>query len=337
LITLGVVFLLRNTGAITGDGWDTILRLWPLLLVAIGFDSLIQRQGLVGSIFWISLGVVLLLANLNILALNVWTVILNLWPLLLIAIGFDLIIGRRSRVGSVIGLIVLLVLLVAVLWFLAGGYVIAGHPAALTVSEQLGAADQGQVSLSPAVGVLRISALESGDQFYQGTISAGPAGSIQREFRHQNGTAHLDILTEGVAVFSGAGQDRWTWDLQFTRMVPIVFEVDMAVGEVNLDLTGLEVPDLEVNLGLGRVVLAGGGQGPLDANISGGIGETIINVPAGSPVRVQFDSAISWADMPDGYRQDGGVYTSPSYQASSAGAIQINVSQAIGRLRVREE
>jgi hypothetical protein len=99
----------------------------------------------------------------------------------------------------------------------------------------------------------------------------------------------------------------------------------------------LEVPDLEVNLGLGRVVLAGGGQGPLDANISGGIGETIINVPAGSPVRVQFDSAISWADMPDGYRQDGGVYTSPSYQASSAGAIQINVSQAIGRLRVREE
>jgi hypothetical protein len=337
LIVLGVVFLMRNTGVITGDVWDTLLRLWPLVLVAIGFDSLIQKQGLVGSIFWISLGVVLLMANLGILALNVWTVILNLWPLLLIAIGFDLIIGRRSRIASLVALAFLLLILVAALWFLAGGYVIVGQPAVQAVGEPLGAASQGQVSLKPAVGLLQVSALDSGDDFYRGSVSAGPTGSLLHDFRLQNGTAYLNIHTERAGIFSVAGQDRWTWDIQFSPQIPIVFDVDMAVGEANLDLTGLDVPDLEVNLGVGRVVLSGPGEGPMDATISAGIGETIIVVPAGAPVRVQFDSAISTADFPAGYRQDGSVYTSPSYDTSTGSAINIYVSQAIGRLKVSEE
>jgi hypothetical protein len=104
LIAIGVIFLLSNLGIVSGDIWQNLVRFWPLLLIAIGLDSIYRGEGLVGAAFMIGVGTVFLLANLGYLALDVWSLILRLWPLLLVAIGFDIIIGRRSWIASVAGL-----------------------------------------------------------------------------------------------------------------------------------------------------------------------------------------------------------------------------------------
>ena len=111
LIALGIVFLLSNLRVLQGDIWETILRLWPVILIVVGLDSIYKREGLVGAIFIIGLGVVFLLANFGLLAVDVWTLLLSLWPVLLVAIGIDLVIGRRSLWASLAGLVVLLAIL----------------------------------------------------------------------------------------------------------------------------------------------------------------------------------------------------------------------------------
>ena len=64
-----------------------------------------------GSIVWpvvlICLGGVFLLTNLGVISGDVWPRMLQLWPLLLVAIGIDLLLGRRS--GIFAGLAVLLI------------------------------------------------------------------------------------------------------------------------------------------------------------------------------------------------------------------------------------
>src|SRR4030066_97949 len=65
LITLGLVFLLDNLGVISWDVWDTVLRLWPVLLIAGGLDNLINRDGIVRPVFTIGLGTILLLCTLG--------------------------------------------------------------------------------------------------------------------------------------------------------------------------------------------------------------------------------------------------------------------------------
>ena len=50
LIALGVVFLLNNTGALEWDIWWTVLRIWPVLLVAAGIDLLIGYRSALGSV-----------------------------------------------------------------------------------------------------------------------------------------------------------------------------------------------------------------------------------------------------------------------------------------------
>jgi hypothetical protein len=41
LVIIGLVFLLRNLGLITGDIWDIV---WPCLLIAIGLKFIFRRK-----------------------------------------------------------------------------------------------------------------------------------------------------------------------------------------------------------------------------------------------------------------------------------------------------
>ncbi|MFH1866653.1 MAG: DUF5668 domain-containing protein [Patescibacteria group bacterium] len=42
LVILGVVFLLKNLGIISGDVWGVI---WPLLIIALGVSMFYKRRG----------------------------------------------------------------------------------------------------------------------------------------------------------------------------------------------------------------------------------------------------------------------------------------------------
>jgi hypothetical protein len=67
------------------------------------------------SLFWplllISAGVLLLLSNLGYVPWSSWNVLWRLWPLLLIGLGIDALIGRRTTGGMIVsGLLILLLL-----------------------------------------------------------------------------------------------------------------------------------------------------------------------------------------------------------------------------------
>lgn len=120
LIALGILLLLNNLGLLglpRGEGW---LRLWPLLLVLLGLDSAFNRGGVAGPSFLIGLGLILLAHNFGMLQVGFWRAVTYLWPLLLIAWGFDFVLPRRSIWLSLIGIVIVLGLLVGALILLSG-------------------------------------------------------------------------------------------------------------------------------------------------------------------------------------------------------------------------
>ena len=70
------------------------------------------------SFFWpimlISLGVLLLLSNLGIVAWSTWNLLWRFWPLVLVAIGIDIIFGQRSVFGAIISAFLVLILIAVV-------------------------------------------------------------------------------------------------------------------------------------------------------------------------------------------------------------------------------
>jgi energy-converting hydrogenase Eha subunit A len=118
LITIGIVLLLKNIGVLGGDAWITILHLWPVLLIALGLESLFQKRGVVGPVFWIVLGVVFFLSEMGITNWDSLEILLRFWPLILIALGLDVLLPRRSLWASMLGLIIMLVVFAGALWFM---------------------------------------------------------------------------------------------------------------------------------------------------------------------------------------------------------------------------
>ena len=63
---------------------------------------------------FIGAGVMLLLSNLGYLPWESWGVLWRLWPLLVIALGVDLLIGRRSVAGAIVSAALIVMLVAAI-------------------------------------------------------------------------------------------------------------------------------------------------------------------------------------------------------------------------------
>lgn len=334
LIILGVLILLNNLGVIQTDLWGLIVRLWPLILIAIGIDSIFKREGLVGPTIMIGLGIVFLLSNFNLLAINVWTLVQYLWPVVLIAIGFDIVFGHRSVIGSLIGLLVVLALLVGAIVYLgldfSRGQVLQGEE----IRQELGDAERARVHLSPAVGSLRVEALEEDGALVAGRAATGRGLRLVQNVSQQGDTAVFDLGASGAAFFLPFGAPALEWSLGIAPDVPLELHAEMGAGEVELDLSGLNVEEVEVDQGVGQVEIIFPAEGEIRAIVDAAIGQTVLVVPEELPVRIEADTAIGNLSVPDGFERDGDAYISPDYDPSRD-HLDVDASQAIGQIVVR--
>ena len=97
-----------------------------------------HHRGLVWPILVITAGVLLLLSNLGMLSLDLWELMLRGWPLILIAIGIDLLIGRRSVWGSIVAAVLIIAVLLLGLG-LYSGRIEGGNVPSHTIEQSLGA------------------------------------------------------------------------------------------------------------------------------------------------------------------------------------------------------
>jgi len=336
LIALGAVLFLININAVQGSVWDVVVKLWPLLLIVGGLDGLIRRDGWVGPILLIGLGVIFQLSNFGLLAFNIWDALLRLWPILLIAIGLDIIFGRRSTAATIIVRVLLGVLLVAaVIWMAASpinGQTMLDKP----VAQALDGATRGNLNIAAAVGSLHYTSGAAAGQLMEGNIRYSSGQNLSVTANGSGGARNVSLSASGAAAYTpGPRSDAWT--LRLTDAVPLEISSDLAVGEQVIDLSGLQVERLKANVAVGRIDVtlpdapAGGARASWE--VSGAIGEIVVRVPRGAAVRVQSDTGLVSVSAGQGLTRSDKVITSPGYSEGKA-AIDIRVNLAIGSVRV---
>ena len=127
LITIGLVLLAQNLGFFPREGWETILKLWPVLLIAAGLDDLFRKEGIAWPILLIGAGAFLLLNNFGPQALISWTQIFQLWPILLIAFGIDLMFKDQSGWATAAGIVLTIALIGSAIWIASAGFKISAE------------------------------------------------------------------------------------------------------------------------------------------------------------------------------------------------------------------
>jgi hypothetical protein len=295
-----------------------------------------RRVSLVGPVILIGLGVVFLLNNMGLLAWSVWEVIFRLWPILLIALGLEIILSRLSAWGSLLALVLTVAILAGALWLIGPdietGQAVAGEE----VRQALGEATRAKVVIEPGIGALYIEALPESANLIEGVIQVGRGQRVKRYFAVVGKTATFTLRAEGGTFGPFTGwNDRWSWELGLAPEAPLELEIGLGVGLADIDLTGLTVDDLKVSMGIGQTTVILPDEGRFYAKIEGAIGETVVVIPAGLAARIHVDTGLAVSDLPDGYQQRGDVYTSPGY-ATAEHRVELEVSQAIGRVAIHQ-
>jgi hypothetical protein len=286
----------------------------------------------------IGLGVVFLLNSLGLLGWEVWWTIVRLWPLLLIAAGLDLMLGRRSMLASLLVMVLLLGAL-ALAVRSSGAWLGDGTPfAGETISQPVGAATRADIEIRMGAGSLRIGALERSDELIGGTISRAPGEEVVRDSAVSGDTATVKLRSQIRRWFPferGQGGQA-LWDLRVNPDVATRLRVDTGAGSTTLDLAQLRITNLDVNIGVGQTTIVLPRQGSLEARVSGGIGQTTITVPAGVAARVQASAGIGQVHVNGNFQRQGSYYTSPGY-ATAEERIELDVDGGIGSITIQQE
>lgn len=303
--------------------------LGPAILIGLGLLFLAQNFGLIGSDVW----------------LNIW----RFWPVLLVAAGIELILGRSSW-GSAIALLVLVLAVSAIVAWSAwitpvvrdgDGAWSVGAVGALTterVAEEMGDARQATIDLRHGAGRLVVGALPAtSPSLIEGDLTHGENTTVERQIDRTNGQVQMTLRgrTNGPRIFGGNSlRDDWT--LNLSPLVATDLRVDTGASDLTLNLRDLAVTRLNVDAGASSVnVVLPGSAGHTDAVIEAGVASVDVTVPEGVAARIRVRQGLSGANIDETrFPRVGEYYQSPGYE-TAVNRVNLSVETGVSSLNVR--
>jgi hypothetical protein len=244
------------------------------------------------SLFWpivlIGVGVIWLLSNLNLIPTVTIEGLLHLWPILLIVIGLDMLIGRRSSwLGGLIGLGAIGLVIFILAFGPSLGFNMAAPTMTQRVTEPLGTAQSAQVSLWLSERPTILRALSDSNALIDATVT-------------YEGVLHFDVsgTTDKIVSLRRDRQDNFSlsadgtsWQIGLTTAIPLDLAVDGGSGSADLDLSLLDLKHLRLDAGSGMMTVSlPASKQPYEAEIEGGSGSLNINLAPDADVRLRFDT-----------------------------------------------
>ncbi len=295
-----------------------------------------RQTSFVFPVLLIGVGVLLLLNTMNVLDWNVWGNVWRLWPLILVAVGLELLIGRRSALASAVIAGLLVVGLIAGAW-LWSSQPLSGQASGTTINQTIQGAKQANVSINFSVGTFSLDSLAGSDQLISGKVSHYSNENVTQDFHMTGDTAYYTLKTEsnwGFPFFNTSSGER-VCTISLSPQVPIDLNVSTGLGESTLNLEQLNLTRLNLSTGAGATTVTLPARGTFNATINAGVGELNVNVPQGVGLRVTGSAGLGDRTLPSGYIETDKVFQSPGY-ASAEDRIDLNINAGVGSINVRE-
>ena len=332
LVFAGILFLLNNFGVLQGDLWEAVRIYWPVILIVLGLDSLFRKEGLIGPVFLMGLGVLIIIYNLGYLQINIWQALLILWPVMLIAVGVDMIFGRRSLFWSMIGIVMIISLLAgAVLLFSSQTQKLAGSRSDSVY--ELSEVNEAKINVGMSLGSIIVEgARQVGAEEEIVFVSSSDVGLDVDQFGNQ---AEITIVDESGPYYPGKSANDWQWLITIPKEIPTMLNVDIGLGATYLNLGNTLVNDLNAEFGVGSNEL----HIPLDdqfiGSFEGGVGLIFVYIPSDLPIKLKTDTALVLVDVPSNYRNTESGYVSSNFRSDSDYA-ELFINLGIGGVVIRD-
>ncbi|MHB1132328.1 MAG: LiaI-LiaF-like domain-containing protein [Chloroflexota bacterium] len=311
-----------------------------------------RRRGssLVGPLVLIALGVIFLLNTMGVLPWNVWESLWRLWPLVLVLIGLELLLGRGNPWLS--GFVALLAIGVAAFFLVLGGvfayrvngpFLSRGGPEAVLAVSQLSVplegAREGVLNLRFGAGKLDVGTL-GGDtgSLLEGSYGSGsdrqqPTLNVSR----QGERADVNIQSSeggGITLIPGTGAENL--NLLLNSAVLWDLRVQGGAADGDLDLRQLRVRDLLVELGASSIeVRLPEAAGQTTARFKTGMASVRIEVPSKVAARIASRGGLSSFKVDERrFPKQGNYYMSPGWETAQ-NRVDIDIDAGMASVTVQ--
>ena len=283
-----------------------------------------------------------------------WPVLGKYWPLFLILVGAGMFWDRAQRqrepesartfpVGSTVGTLLFLVVLVFLLWrdhaFERHGWTDVlsnsghrGHEAQVVDRKEAKAV---RMNIELPAGELRMNGgaehlLEA--DFHQGGAWSAPSV----DYSVSEGVGTLRVSQQGAGHVIGNSDNMW--NLKVNDEIPLELKIDMGAGRSDLNLAKVDLTRLELNIGAGHanVDLTGERGKDLQAIIHGGVGEAIVHLPKNVGVVATVHGGLGSIDVHGLKEDEGGQYVNAAY-GKSPNTLRLTVEGGIGHIKLEQE
>jgi hypothetical protein len=284
---------------------------------SIAFESPRRTPSIAFPLVLISLGLVLLLANAGYLTGISWRAVAQLWPVLLVLLGVDLILRPRSMF---VAAVVEVAIIGAALLFLATGSAFPGAQPINTgtYTSQESVLRTGASSLSLTLGY------GAGDL----TVRAGATDAVMPDLVVVKSTREdidleWNVRGNGAAVVEATsvgpdnviGTDQRAWDVTVPSDMPVGLTLNLGAGDFDIDLSNVMLTGATINNGASNLQIAlPKPNGNVPITISTGASSVDLRVPAGVEYRVQVTGALNSISG----RQESSGYSSATDRLSIA-------------------
>lgn len=298
-----------------------------------------HRPSLVWPIILIGAGILFLLNNLGMVDWDIWLTIGRLWPLILVAMGLDIILGRSTGIWPAIAVLLIIALFASGVWLArTTGSVFSGELITQEFSHPLEDATNAKIDVNFGIGQLNISENSDESILAKGMIRLTDSELFQSEYRSASGTAYILFDSHGQQFypswwFGESQHHKRDWEIYLTQEIPIGLNVDMGVGRAILNLRQLQITELDVDCGVGETILYLPDNGEFSAYIDGGVGQIKVYIPEILSVRIIVESGLGNISVMGDYDQSGNVYTGTTYEESSE-RVNVYVNGGVGNISI---
>ena len=280
LVLVGVLFLLSNLGVIDGIAWSEVVRYWPVLLILLGIDTLLQRR------------------------------------------------SAAAAMASLLSALVLIAVGTAAFYLFAPDTWITDEQSLLLSRDGAASAEILLSCSECAIDLRAVTDDTAADVLAQGSLTMARDTRLVETVRRESDRVIVHLESESRLPFVlSARRGSLPWTLELTDRLPISLSV-RTDDDVDLDLRGLDVHWVELAAGDGTCTLIPSDR--TDASIDLAGADIDLLIPAGVGVRI-VGSAEFGLVVPDNYVSVDGAVQSPSFEDA---AVRSLVTLRLGTERV---
>lgn len=139
--------------------------------------------------------------------------------------------------------------------------------------------------------------------------------------------------TEGIHM---AGTE-YEWDLRMNREVPLDLDVKFGAGEAHLDVGGLTLRSVSVDMGVGQLDLdlRGNPKKSYDVQVHGGVGEAVVHLPSDVGVEAEAQGGLGSIEA-SGFQHEGNRYYNRAWEDAKV-RIHLDIHGGVGSIRLLSE